>query len=246
MFRKYCPDCGDIQTYSSKYKLGRAIGSNTRCRKCAGRKDACHTKKCTKCNEVKNVSEFYERKSDGQTKYRASCKMCMSIAYKNTYPNRKDAIRKTQQRYKADGHRAKVSGRYRAKHRDIIVEKQRQRRRERPEKERQYAKRWRNRHPERSRAIVRRKRERRKNIDSNIDTRLEARVYKKFRGKCFNCGSTYRLEIDHHHPVVMGNSLSDTNAVLLCKSCNCRKGAKRPEDFYSTAKLRRLEKLGIK
>jgi 5-methylcytosine-specific restriction endonuclease McrA len=66
------------------------------------------------------------------------------------------------------------------------------------------------------------------------------RVHEKFNHKCFNCGNTERLEIDHHYPLSMGFGLTEDNAVLLCRSCNASKGNRMPEDFYPEEKLRVL------
>lgn len=66
-------------------------------------------------------------------------------------------------------------------------------------------------------------------------------VYYKFDYKCFHCKSIDRLSIDHHYPLSLGNPLTINNAVLLCRSCNAKKGTKLPETFYSPEQLTDLQ-----
>ena len=54
-------------------------------------------------------------------------------------------------------------------------------------------------------------------------------VFKRDGNKCVFCGSTRRLEIDHIKPVLLGGGNEIENLQVLCKSCNCRKGAKYEE-----------------
>lgn len=62
-----------------------------------------------------------------------------------------------------------------------------------------------------------------------------------FNNKCANCGSNTQLCIDHHRALSKGYALTRTNAVLLCKNCNSKKGAKMPADFYTPNILARIE-----
>lgn len=64
-----------------------------------------------------------------------------------------------------------------------------------------------------------------------------------FGNACFNCGGTDNLQIDHHMPLSLGYALTIKNAVILCKSCNCSKGNKLPENFYSRDKLEDLHNI---
>jgi hypothetical protein len=64
-----------------------------------------------------------------------------------------------------------------------------------------------------------------------------------FGNRCFKCGSTYSLEIDHHIPIVLGGHLVPGNLVALCGRCNNRKLDSPPEAFYSKEELDRLQPL---
>lgn len=61
-----------------------------------------------------------------------------------------------------------------------------------------------------------------------------------FSHKCFNCGSTKMLVIDHVYPLSKGYALSRSNACVLCNSCNCSKHTRLPNEFYSEDKLKEL------
>ena len=51
----------------------------------------------------------------------------------------------------------------------------------------------------------------------------------KYKFACVECGSGDRLEIDHIKPVSRGGTDEISNLQILCKHCNCSKGAKYDE-----------------
>lgn len=69
------------------------------------------------------------------------------------------------------------------------------------------------------------------------------RLYALFDNRCFNCGSTSRLQIDHHIPQFLGGRLLPGNLVILCSRCNSAKRDAHPEQFYSQEQLRTVESL---
>ena len=64
------------------------------------------------------------------------------------------------------------------------------------------------------------------NIDPEIDelswTAIKKAVWKRDKGQCQNCGSSYALEVDHIFPKAKGGDDSLGNLRLLCRSCNQR------------------------
>jgi 5-methylcytosine-specific restriction endonuclease McrA len=75
------------------------------------------------------------------------------------------------------------------------------------------------------------------------DTAFRNKVMQRFGRRCFNCGSTHDLVIDHHFPAKDWTELTENNAVVLCDSCNKKKSGKAPEDIYSLKQLFVLNEL---
>lgn len=86
---------------------------------------------------------------------------------------------------------------------------------------------------------------RKTDIKENFGILDKKEVFKKFKNKCFKCGSKENLSIDHHVPFSRGGLLIFSNCVLLCKSCNSSKNAKMPNDYYTKEEILKLEKLGV-
>jgi hypothetical protein len=73
-------------------------------------------------------------------------------------------------------------------------------------------------------------------IDVPLPTGYDDLVLQVFGKRCARCGTDHGIELDHHQPLGEGYPLLH-NAVPLCKSCNRRKHAKPPEEFYDSWKL---------
>lgn len=67
------------------------------------------------------------------------------------------------------------------------------------------------------------------------------KLFDLFRNRCFKCGSTSRLEFDHHVPQYLGGRLVPGNLVILCSLCNAAKHDSHPAQFYSPEQLKNLE-----
>lgn len=90
--------------------------------------------------------------------------------------------------------------------------------------------------------ITRRQRE--AGVENCMSSKDIAAVYDQFMGRCFKCGTSDDLSIDHHRPLKDGNGMTMENAVVLCRPCNSSKGAKSPEEFYSSGEMLALRLLG--
>lgn len=55
-----------------------------------------------------------------------------------------------------------------------------------------------------------------------VTTGLRRIIFKRDHGKCQNCRSQYKVEIDHILPYSMGGKSTESNLRLLCFSCNQR------------------------
>lgn len=59
-----------------------------------------------------------------------------------------------------------------------------------------------------------------------IPTKLRKAVLRRDGHQCQECGSTQNLHVDHIYPEALGGKATMENLQALCRSCNCRKGAK--------------------
>jgi len=92
-----------------------------------------------------------------------------------------------------------------------------------------------------SRRRARKRRAIKLEINENFTIAQEKIIYMAFNNKCFNCGSTEYMHIDHHRPLSKLNPLTVNNAVLLCRTCNLSKGDKDPEEFYGEERCKELD-----
>jgi 5-methylcytosine-specific restriction endonuclease McrA len=68
-------------------------------------------------------------------------------------------------------------------------------------------------------------------------------LWELFQDRCFRCGSTHMIELDHHIPQSLGGRLVAGNLVLLCSQCNLYKKDKHPDDFYTPQQLSQLKEI---
>lgn len=171
-------------------------------------------KQCRGCHLTKDESEFYVDKRRMST--RARCKICCKNYQANEGKSGHLAATKRYQQTPSARQKALVRiKRYHKTPKGRLV----------------------------SRQIDRRKRERKMMLDCQFTHEHVQLVCERFQNRCFNCGQSERLEIDHHYPLSKGFGLSLKNAVLLCKLCNASKHDKMPEDFYTLEQLNQLQQL---
>jgi 5-methylcytosine-specific restriction endonuclease McrA len=206
-------------------------------------------KVCSKCGLEKHESSF------GHTRYnksglKAQCKAC-AVLYQQGPASRQRA------KLYRESERGRIKARtrnnkYKKIHRDQMTDYQKQYRqsdiglrgvikyRQSDKHKTAVAKYYRS---PKGKLLQIRRREAERAIDTVLSSQDIAKLYELFKAKCFNCGSTERLCIDHCKPLSKGFGLSLQNATLLCKSCNSSKHNKMPEEFYSEEKLNILSKL---
>jgi len=200
------------------------------------------SRECKTCHNILPIGEFGSHKlmKDG---INTECKACnRKRAYKwridNTEKHRsysKDYRLKHIEEYKEYKHKKykrekEKENTRRSKYRATHIEQ---------EKERFL--RWYEQNKEKFRVYSFRRRAIKRNINERFLARDIKRVFELFDFACANCGSIDNLHIDHHYPLVLGNALSPQNAVILCKTCNSKKGFKMPDLFYTPKKLAEIE-----
>lgn len=184
-------------------------------------------KQCTKCKEVKDLTEFGKDKSMKDGLY-SSCLVC----------------KREDKRIYRENNREKVLERlriYRENNREEIREKNRIYYEENQEKERERIRIYQKNNPEKERERKRRRRAMKKKVQEKYTALDERYTRLIFSEMCFKCKAKENLTIDHNYPLSEGNALERDNAVLLCRSCNSSKGTKRPEEFYNDLEMYQLE-----
>ena len=71
----------------------------------------------------------------------------------------------------------------------------------------------------------------------------ENKILVKNENTCVYCGCQDNLEWEHLIPRSIGGSNNIDNLVLSCKSCNLRKGAKDPFQWYGSKRIGELPRL---
>jgi hypothetical protein len=88
---------------------------------------------------------------------------------------------------------------------------------------------------------VRKRRAKKASVNENFTPADVEYTKKLFGNKCAICNKTEDLQIDHWYPLSKGYPLTRSNAVLMCKSCNCSKGDKLPKEHYEKDVIKRVE-----
>ena len=202
------------------------------------------TKTCIKCKEVKLLAEFHKDKTkpDG---YRPRCKVCRIIDGKVYYNNNIDLILNRGKLYRGLNKERETerSTRWINENPERAKEYQKCYRILNREREAERVRAWRYKNPEKRRASDRKRRARKQSVNENYTKLDEQYTRELFNNCCVCCDSTDNLCVDHHYPLSKGNPLTRNNAVLLCRSCNCSKGAKLPEEFYPKEVLTRIKSI---
>jgi 5-methylcytosine-specific restriction endonuclease McrA len=201
-----------------------------------------------KCKQIKPITEFnkWSSSEDGLKNY---CRECQNADSKKYHNENKELIHeRAKEKYYKDVGRSRERGRKSAlKRRDKIHETHRAWYEDNKEHKLKKNKKWYAENPERRRELGRRKarrrRERLAGFGHQFASGMEKIILTCFDGKCFNCGGTDRLCIDHHNPLSKGNALNIDNAVLLCIHCNSSKGDKLPGEFYAAGKIAEINEI---
>jgi 5-methylcytosine-specific restriction endonuclease McrA len=216
------------------------------------------TKTCTKCNHTKELSEF-NKQAKAKDGHCTQCRSCSSKRYKNWHKdnrsynitrlkewhtnNKEHSATYSKERYnthlKLMETDVEYSNEYTRTHSDYNAEWYEKNRESIIKRVSEYK----IDHPERYREYGRKRRARKVAVKENYTTLDEQYTREIFNNRCANCGSTDHLHIDHHYPLSKGHGLTRTNAVVLCRHCNCSKSDKLPENFYSQEKLRVITEL---
>ncbi len=199
------------------------------------------TKKCCRCKQVKDITEFGKNRStkDGLAWECLQC--CKEIRASNEFKERRKQydrehleIAREQKRKWDDEHREQRRERQRInrlKHLDKISDRLKKWNLANPTYKLEYNREWRATHPERARAWHS-KYDALEHGATGCHTAEEwIALCDQYGNRCLRCGHTdVKLTKDHVIPLSMGGSNDIGNLQPLCHSCNCSKKDKT-QDF---------------
>jgi 5-methylcytosine-specific restriction endonuclease McrA len=219
------------------------------------------TKLCCVCKQNLNFSEFYKDKT-GKFGLQSKCKGCSKSAgkqyrienpdYRKNYQveHRDRLLAQNAAYYAENWHReharrkahrlsnTEYHSQYRAARREEIAAYQRER--NRLGINRALAKIWREKNPGVLRSHRSNRRARKLAAGGKMSRDIVSRLLILQKGRCACCTVNLRKtghHLDHVIPLARGGSNSDSNAQLLCPTCNLRKSAKDPIEFMQSRGL---------
>ena len=206
------------------------------------------TKRCTKCGEVKPVSEFHKKKRarDGR---QARCKACVKAYAAEWYVRNRERINERNAAWDAANRerRREVNSAWHAKNREHVAERKAAYYSAHPEKSAENRARsaeWyrenRDRIAERRATTPNvwwegdyRKRMRGYGFEPRVSSFTREQLYERWGTRCFHCGSEDGTTLDHYPtPISRGGEHSLDNCRPSCM--NCQRYSWR-EDFTPTA-----------
>ena len=215
------------------------------------------TKRCTKCNLVKPVSEFHKTTKNADT-YRSQCKSCTNAKNRDWYNENAEARIEQTNRYQRE-HPEKVreyGKRYCQNHHEKRLETYRRYRETHPDERRAYRKteksrnaikrcqqakrehylaknrQWAQSNPDKVTAKRHRRRIRTNNASGSFTAQEWADLKLKYDYKCLCCGKAepeILLTADHVVPLVHNGANDISNIQPLCISCNSKKHTKHTD-----------------
>lgn len=230
-------------------------------------------KQCNICKEIKDILEFgiNNKYKDGIARRCIECHRKKSKEFRTKNPDKIKQYSltylETHPNYAKDyyiRHKDAVLTRTTAnqkKNKEIVSKRQKRWQKKHPEKCAQYSKKYLDKPGNRERSNIRSKkyhkevykdkhifynslrRDKKKNFDCDYTYKQKQATLKAFNHKCFNCNSIEHLAVDHYYPLSDNNSLSLSNAIILCRKCNSSKSDKLPEDFFTIDKWQKAEEL---
>ena len=159
------------------------------------------------------------------------------LAYKAEYRDaNRDAINEYARRYWRENPKAKISDAIcRKKHRKKRNENSKKYYANNPNAAKLKHQKWRAKNPDAVRAYISARRARKMKADGRYNSNDIKLIFSEQSGQCPGCLCTLEkgYHVDHITPLILGGSNWPNNLQLLCPSCNSRKGAMHPTEWFS-------------
>lgn len=173
-------------------------------------------KRCGACGCVKPLDQFHKNKSrkDGRNSHCKECATARACAWQKANKDRRKEIRARWTENNLEQMRAIRNAWKRAN----------------PDKVREERAAWMRAHPEVRAANESRRRARKLGAGGTYTVGQIENLYALQKGMCAICAARLgdKYHRDHVMPLALGGTNDIGNIQLLCKTCNCRKGAKHP------------------
>jgi Restriction endonuclease len=201
----------------------------------------CNMKRCSRCNEVKDFSEFYKskREKDGLNFW---CKECMHVhrygntprLYRASNPGKgynpkyykgydPEHYRKHSQK------RLEYNKKWQRENREHFLERNRQYQQSHRAEIKETTKKWQKANPEKLKQYWRNRAAREKGATGTVTAEELQKLKEKYNFTCLCCKRKEpEIELTHDHvkPLVIGGENTIENSQPLCRSCNSKKGKK--------------------
>lgn len=192
---------------------------------------------CKSCKEEKELEKFPTTKSRNGKIYRQhTCYACKRVKYKEVFN------RYAMDAYYKDPEQAnKKRAYYRALNKDINRLYNLNYYNSNKDKINITRKKYLSINKDKHKIWVTTRRDRKNNVYNDYNKNDYYNTKLLFSNMCFKCKNTKNLTLDHHYPLSYGFGLTTENCVILCKSCNSKKGTKMPNVFYTEHELYQIE-----
>jgi len=243
METKQCPKCGAVKSVSEFHKhKGRKDGLYCWCKDCV--------KVCNKAYRIAHKEEAARYRANHQEERKANCRRWHTEhreeekEYKRQYnaehrEEQKEYCRQYNASHREE--RRETKRRWDDKHQEEIMQYRSAHRKDKARYLRGYyiknkdmmlerMRRWRVKNPEKSRAIVERRRACKVNAEGECSGQQYIWRGEVYGNRCYICGAPAEA-MDHVIPLAKGGSNWPANLRPICRRCNSVKGQKWPYDF---------------
>jgi len=198
-------------------------------------------KKCDKEYRIKNkdvIKGYKEKCKESIKEYRVKNKEATSIYKKQYSIDNRQKISKRMKIYRQVKKKelAIYAKEYRDNHKEELVETARKWREKNKSNIAINSKKYQKENKIKLNIVYQKRRSRKKQLPATLTETQWINIKQHFNDSCAYCGKKIVLEQEHVIPLSKGGEYTNNNIIPACKSCNCSKGNKTYEEWYSKYK----------